>query len=170
MPRTVDDGALCRYVLESEWFRQAMTIMAYAAIPPEVDLSPVLEAILAAGKTLIMPRCEADGMMTARRIDDLGQLTSGTYGIPEPNSDAPVVSAAEIDLILVPGMAFDASGRRLGRGKGYYDRFLQGKEILKIGVAFSCQQAEKLTAKATDVKMDRIITENGILKCKGVYL
>ena len=102
MPRTVDDGALCRYVLESEWFRQAKTIMAYAAIPPEVDLSPVLEAILAAGKTLIMPRCEADGMMTARRIDDLGQLTSGAYGIPEPNSDAPVVPAAEIDLILVP--------------------------------------------------------------------
>ena len=59
---------------------------------------------------------------------------------------------------------------RVGFGKGYYDRFLQGKEILKIGVTFSCQQAEKLTAKATDVKMDRIITENGILKCKGVYL
>lgn len=164
LPRTVDDGALCRYVLESEWFRQAMTIMAYTAIPPEVDLSPVLEAILAAGKTLIMPRCEADGMMTARRIDDLGQLTSGTYGIPEPNSDAPVVSAAEIDLILVPGMAFDASGRRLGRGKGYYDRFLSDFHGKTMGICG--QLMEEIPVEQHDITMDAVAVDRGIIFCR----
>ena len=163
MPRTVDDAALCRYVLESEWFRQAKTVMAYAAIPPEVDLTPVLEAILTAGKTLILPRCEADGMMTARRIDDLGQLISGAYGIPEPNPDAPVVSSAEIDLILVPGMAFDAFGRRLGRGKGYYDRFLENFHGRTIGICG--QLMESVPVEQHDITMDAVAVDHGIIFC-----
>lgn len=163
LPRKVDDGALCRYVLESEWFLQADTVMAYAAIPPEVDLSLVLEAILAAGKTLVLPRCEEDGIMTARRIDDLGQLVSGAYGIPEPTPDAPVISAKEIVLILVPGLAFDAAGRRLGRGKGYYDRFLADFCGKTMGICGQLMQ--EIPVEPHDITMDAIATDHGIIFC-----
>ena len=164
LPRTADDGALCRYVLESEWFRQANVIMAYAAIPPEVNLSPVLEAILAAGKTLVLPRCEADGIMTARRIDDFSQLISGAYGIREPKPDAPVVPAAEIDLILVPGLAFDRTGRRLGRGKGYYDRFLANFHGKTMGICG--QLMPEVPMEQHDITMDAVATEHGIIICR----
>ncbi len=163
LPRKVDDGALCRYVLKSEWFLQADTVMAYAAIPPEVDLSPVLEAILATGKTLVLPRCEEDGIMTARRIDDLGQLVSGAYGIPEPTSDAPVILAKEIALILVPGLAFDAAGRRLGRGKGYYDRFLADFCGKNMGICGQLMQ--EIPVEPHDITMDAIATDHGIIFC-----
>ena len=151
-------------MLESEWFRQAKTVMAYAAIPPEVKLAPVLEAILAAGKTLILPRCEADGIMTARRIDDLRQLISGAYGIPEPKPDAPVVSAAEIDLVLVPGLAFDRTGRRLGRGKGYYDRFLADFRGKTMGICG--QLMPEIPVEQHDITMDAVATEHGIIICR----
>ncbi len=164
MPRTVDDAALCRHVLESEWFRQAKTIMAYAAISTEVDLSPVLKATLADGKTLILPRCEAGGIMTARRIDDFSQLTTGTYGIPEPNPDAPMVPAAEIDLILVPGMAFDALGRRLGRGKGYYDRFLVDFHGKTMGICG--QLMAEVPVEQHDITMDAVAVDRGIIFCR----
>jgi 5-formyltetrahydrofolate cyclo-ligase len=164
LPRTVDDGALCRYVLESKWFRQANAIMAYAAIPPEANLSPVLEEILTTGKTLILPRCEKDGIMTARRIDDLRQLISGVYGIPEPKPDAPVVSAAEIDLILVPGLAFDRTGGRLGKGKGYYDRFLSGFHGNTMGICG--QLMPEVPMEQHDITMDAIATDHGIIICR----
>ena len=103
-------------------------------------------------------------MMTARRIDDLGQLTSGAYGIPEPNPDAPVVSAAEIDLILVPGMAFDASGRRLGRGKGYYDRFLSDFHGKTMGICG--QLMEEIPVEQHDITMDAVAADRGIIFCR----
>ena len=164
MPRQADDGALCRYVLESEWFRQANTVMAYAAIPPETDLSLVLEEILAAEKTLVLPRCEQDGSMTARQIDDLRQLISGAYGIPEPKPDAPVVSASEIDLILVPGLAFDRTGRRLGRGKGYYDRFLADFHGKTMGICGQLMPA--VPVEQHDITMDAVATDHGIIICR----
>lgn len=164
MPKQADDGALCRYVLESEWFRQANNVMAYAAIPPETDLSSVLEEILTAGKTLVLPRCEQGGIMTARRIDDLRQLISGAYGIPEPKPDAPVVSASEIDLILVPGLAFDRTGRRLGRGKGYYDRFLADFHGKTMGI---CGQLMPVVpVEQHDITMDAVATDHGIIICR----
>ena len=164
MPRNVDDEALCRHVMESEWFRQADTIMAYAAIPPEAKLQPVLEGILAAGKTLVLPRCEQDGVMTARRIADLRQLISGAYGIPEPKPDAPMVPTAEIDLILVPGLAFDRTGRRLGRGKGYYDRFLANFHGKTMGICG--QLVPEIPVERHDITMDAIAVDRGIIFCR----
>ena len=151
-------------MLESEWFLRADTVMAYAAIPPEVNLSPVLEAILAAGKTLVLPRCEQDGIMTARRIGDLRQLISGAYGILEPKPDAPVVSAAEIDLVLVPGLAFDRTGRRLGRGKGYYDRFLADFRGKAMGICG--QLMPEIPVEQHDITMDAVATDHGIIICR----
>ena len=164
LPKTADDKLLCRWVTESEWFEQAGSIMAYAAIPPEVDLSPVLEKILTAGKTLVLPRCEQDGVMTARRIEDLSQLVPGAFGILEPKPETPVVAAAEIALILVPGLAFDRFGRRLGRGKGYYDRFLAAFHGKTIGICG--QLVQEIPVEQHDITMDAVAVDRGIIFCR----
>lgn len=134
--------------------------MAYCAIPPETDIGPVLEKALLPGKCLLLPRCEKNGGMTARVIRDLSCLRQGAYGIPEPTEDMPVFPVEDIDLILVPGLAFDAAGRRLGRGKGYYDRFLQGFGGKTVGVC-RCLLPQ-VPVEPHDVIMDAVVTADGI--------
>ena len=164
LPHTADDAALCRHVVEWEWFQQAEAVMAYAAIPPEVSLQPVLEAILRQRKTLVLPRCETNGIMTARRIVDLGQLVHGTYGIPEPPETAPEFPVEEISLVLVPGLAFDRTGGRLGRGKGYYDRFLPKTTGKTIGICG--QLVTEVPMEPHDSRMDAIALDSGIMLCR----
>lgn len=134
--------------------------MAYAAIPPEAELKPVLEEILRQGKRLLLPRCDSDGTMTAREIRDLTELQPGAYGILEPDPDAPVVPADEIDLILVPGLAFDRHGRRMGRGKGYYDRFLTGYAGKTMGICTLL--VPEVPVEPLDRTMDAVVTDSGI--------
>lgn len=160
----VDNDRAVELILNHPWFQTAKTIMAYRAIPPEIDLEPVLEQILKQGKTLLLPRCEGDGTMTARRMDDLAELEPGAYGILEPKPDAPCVMPDEIDLILVPGLAFDEKGGRLGRGKGYYDRFLGKTEAKTIGVC-RCL-VPRVPVEVHDKRMDAVVTDKNIMICE----
>lgn len=146
-------------------FRQARCVMAYMAVRGELSLEPVIEAILKGGKTLALPRCEAPGMMTARRVDALSQLVSGAYGLPEPGRECEVVAPEEIDLILVPGTAFDAQGRRLGQGGGYYDRFLSGTRALRVGVCHEFALVGCVPVQAHDLNMHHILTPGGMIAC-----
>lgn len=157
---TVDEKALCSNILSHPWFLASRTVMAYSAIPPEIDLQPVLEAVLAQGKTLLMPRCERDGTMTARVIPELSFLEKGSYGIMEPPEHAELFPAGEIDLVLVPGLAFDPKGRRLGRGKGYYDRFLPDCGGKTMGIC-RCLISE-VPVEKHDIIMDAVVTANAI--------
>ena len=154
-----DGEKLSRRIMEHPWFFGAKTIMAYCATPPEPDITPVLEGILGQGKTLLLPRCEEDGVMTARVIDDLAELKPGAFGILEPPPDSIVFPPEYIDLILVPGLAFDRKCRRLGRGKGYYDRFISGQRTMGI---CSCLLPE-IPVEEHDKPMDAVMTENEIL-------
>lgn len=158
--KTTGDGEkLFRRIMEHPWFFGAKTIMAYCAIAPEPDITPVLEEILAQGKTLLLPRCEEDGIMTARLIDDLAALKPGAFGILEPPPDSAVFPPEDIDLILVPGLAFDRRCCRLGRGKGYYDRFISSQKTMGI---CGCLLPE-IPVEAHDKPMDAVMTENEIL-------
>lgn len=161
---SVQEEQVIEHILAHPWFLEAERIMAYAAIPPEIDLTPVIEAVFRAGKTLILPRCESEGQMTARKISDLQELMSGAYGILEPRQDTKLVPAQEIDLILVPGLAFDQQGRRLGRGKGYYDRFLRETTGKKMGIC-SCLLPE-IPVEEHDIAMDAVATEDRMIICE----
>ena len=163
-PRQVDEVRLCREILASPWFQAAESVMAYAAIPPEADLQGVLAAALDQGKRLLLPRCDADGIMTAREVRSLSELQAGAYGILEPSPEAKVVPAAQIDLILVPGLAFDKRGRRMGRGKGYYDRFLA--EFAGKTMGISTLLVPEVPTESWDRTMDAVVTDNGIYYCE----
>lgn len=160
-----DGEPLCRRILESAWFRQAKVVMAYCAISPEPDLQAVLEAALTQGKVLLLPRCEAGGAMTARRIRALPELETGAYGIREPGPGSEVWSPEKLELILVPGVAFDRRGGRLGRGKGYYDRFLPKTNAVKVGVCFGERLLARLPLEPHDHRMDAVVTEREMILC-----
>ena len=139
-------------------YREARSVMAYMACRGELDLSPVLLDALAQGKTLLLPRCEAPGIMTARRVTDLSQLAAGAYGLMEPAQCCAVFPPEEINLIFVPGTAFDALGGRLGQGGGYYDRFLPLSRALRVGVCPDFALLDAVPVHAHNARMDGIVT------------
>ena len=159
-PRQVSGSAICKLLQNHPWVLEANTILAYSAIPPEPDLTELLEALLHQEKALLLPRCEAGGVMTARVIENLTQLEPGAYGIPAPPETARMVPPGEIDLILAPGMAFDLHGGRLGHGMGYYDRFFTEFHGKVMGICNA--MLPEIPMELHDRRMDAVVTEQKI--------
>jgi 5-formyltetrahydrofolate cyclo-ligase len=141
------------------------TIASYAAIRSEVDLGAFHRAWSAGGGSIVLPRTLDEGTMEFVRFTGAEQMTAGSYGILEPVGDA--VELAAIDAVIVPGLAFDATGGRLGYGAGYYDRFLSrlsnAREVRArfVGVGFDVQLVEVVPMADHDVHLDVIVTESG---------
>ncbi|MBO4639723.1 MAG: 5-formyltetrahydrofolate cyclo-ligase [Treponema sp.] len=160
--------AICKKIMTSPEFQAADEIFAYMALPDEVDLLEVIKQALQDGKKVALPKIisKEDGIMQFFYLDSqkaLAQQTSnGAYGIPEPDENLPAAPDPTLKtLILVPGRAFTKDGDRLGRGKGYYDRFLAKKRLPNItvaGVCFDFQIKKSLPVDDRDVKMDVVYT------------
>jgi 5-formyltetrahydrofolate cyclo-ligase len=141
-----------------EW-KAARSVLFYAPMTGELDVWPLLEDALAGGKKVGLPRYAAEsGTYTACEVRDLEtDLKTGHFGIREPASHCASISL-KLDLILVPGVAFDLHGRRLGRGKGFYDQLLAGLRGVMCGVAFDQQIAREVPVTPRDIRMNRILT------------
>ena len=134
----------------------APTIMLYHALPDEVSTLSLLDAWQ--DKTLLLPRVIDGEQMELRRYTSSDDLQQGAFGIMEPCGEL-FTDYSAIDVAIVPGMAFDAAGHRLGRGKGYYDRFLSlAPSIYKIGICFPFQLVDNVPVTENDVWMDEVIT------------
>lgn len=137
----------------------AHTILLYASLADEVDTHELINTLLRQGKTLLLPVVEDDHTMKICRYTHDTNIAHGVFGIMEPQAEA-FTDYEQINLALVPGMAFDRHGHRLGRGKGYYDRFLsQAKDCYKIGVCFPFQLVDEVPTDEHDVRMDEVITQ-----------
>ena len=137
-------------------FRAARTVAVFAALPDEPATDEVL-ARWASTRRVVLPRVEGDAMrFYACRPD---ALVFGAFGILEPQGERPC-PAGEIDLVVCPGVAFTADGRRLGRGRGYYDRYLGEPAFrgFRVGVCYAHQLVDDLPVEPHDVRMDRVIT------------
>lgn len=133
------------------------TILVYSALPDEVPTQALLDLLVKQGKTVLLPRVISDTDMELRCYTGRHDLQLGAYGILEPTGELFTVYDT-IDVAIVPGMAFDAEGYRLGRGKGYYDRFLTRVPYLyKIGLCFSWQMVDKVPHDKHDIVMDEVI-------------
>lgn len=155
------DSAKLRALLEmQEFWKNAKAILFFAPLPTEVDLWPLLEDSFAAEKIIALPRFDpASQSYVACRLKDLqNEIVSGQFSIREPRENCGVIPPREIDLILVPGIAFDLRGHRLGRGKGFYDRLLAEIRGVKCGIAFDEQIAGEIPVEPHDVRMDFILT------------
>ncbi len=133
----------------------ARTLLLYYPLPDEADVSGLLDMLQ--DKTLLLPRVTGESTMELRVYEGRDCLDTGAYGIMEPCGPV-FTDYGSIDVAVVPGMAFDADGNRLGRGKGYYDRFLAPlPHIYKIGVCFPFQLLDSVPAEPTDIRMDEVV-------------
>ena len=144
-------------------YRRAQVLALYAPIHQEVDTSRVALGALATGKALLYPAV-VGSELKFRRVLRLDQLIPGCYGIPEPVGEAR--DPQEADLIVVPGVAFDQSGRRIGYGKGYYDKALHRMERggRLVGFCYDFQLIEEIVGEPHDVTMDIIVTESRVVR------
>lgn len=141
-------------------FRRARRLALYAALSDELPTGPLAELALREGKVLLWPRLAGEGLEFApARVED---LVRGRYGVPSPPPEAAAVPLGEGDLLLVPGMAFDRHGRRLGRGGGHYDRVLAvAGAALAVGVGYALQQVEEVPVEPHDRRVRAWLSEAG---------
>lgn len=156
---TADSKDICKTAITLTQFINAKTVMLYLASNYEVDTAYLIAYAQKTGKTVCAPRVLNETEMEAAIIDASG-FQKGSFNIWEPKGK----SISKIDIVFVPGVAFDKKGNRLGYGKGYYDRFLMDKESFTVGLAFSCQIADELPADTHDYCLDMILTENEVYK------
>lgn len=148
----------CQHLLDDTRLQKAETVMMYYPLGDEVDITSVIEQFAAEGKTVLLPQVTGDTTMVLRRYTGKQDLQEGAFGIMEPCGDI-FTAYDDIDMAIIPGMAFNEEGNRLGRGKGYYDRFLPllPQDIYIIGVCFPFQLLPNIPTEPHDRKVDTVI-------------
>jgi 5-formyltetrahydrofolate cyclo-ligase len=145
-----------------------MRLVVYAALSDELPLTVVAQQAVAAGKRLLWPRTHEGGRMTFAAADRVESLVPGRYGVPEPSSLVPSEELGTDVLVLVPGVAFDSSGVRLGRGGGFWDRALaEARGALVFGIAYELQCVERVPREPHDRLVAAVLTERGLRRCSG---
>ena len=141
-------------------WQRARSVLFFAPLPEELDVWPLLVEALAAGKTVCLPRFAAEkNLYIACQVENPAtDLKPGQFGIREPVEGCSPIPLKRLDLILVPGVAYDLHGRRLGRGRGFYDRLLAGVRGTTCGVAFDLQIVRELPVEPHDAYVDCILT------------
>ena len=151
-------GQVCRRLKELQPLQQAKVIMGFSSIRNEVNLGPLLQKLQRQGRTILLPRVEGDNLQTVefRPGEDMGR---GSFGIQEPLGEPFAVD--KIDVVIVPGLVFDAGGFRLGYGKGYYDRFLPrlNQKCFKCGVCYEFQVVDNVYPHPGDIPVHWIVTD-----------
>jgi len=150
-------AAACDRVLALDACRRAKTVLCYHSMPGEVDTRALTARLVSDGKTVCLPAVLGSGIMEARRADG---LAPGPLGIPNPVGSP--VAPEEIDLIIVPGLAFDRACRRLGQGGGHYDRYLPRCRAVTVGLAFEWQMVDSLPLEPHDAPLDFVATESAL--------
>jgi 5-formyltetrahydrofolate cyclo-ligase len=146
----------------------AHTILFFAPLPDELDIWPVLELSLALGTNCALPFFDEEKKTYgARLLNTLAtDIVVGKFGVREPAASCAEIPPTKFDLVLVPGMAFDLHGNRLGRGQGFYDRILTETSGIKCGVAYDFQLLETIPTEPHDAKVDFIFTPSRCVKRK----
>lgn len=152
------DYTICTKVIARPEWQKADTVCLYFSQSHEVDTKPLLAAALNAEKIVVFPRIEKD-ILILHQIVSIKDFVRRKYNILEPKKSTPIVDPASVNLFIVPGVAFDREGYRLGHGKGYYDRLLASTDAPKIGLAYACQVIEELPHSSYDVPVTTVVTE-----------
>lgn len=158
--RETGSRAILKQLFRHPRFLASQSVLIYLALETEVETRPILQEAQKRGKKVYAPRLDpVQGQIGLIEMKNFEELRPGPYGILEPPFDAGRLGDPKnLDLAVVPGIGFDRSGGRLGRGKGHFDRFLREcGRAYKIGLAFECQIVEKVPRAAHDVVLDEIL-------------
>ena len=147
-------------------YKKAGVIHTYISLPDEPDTRAIIENCWSSGKIVTVPLVLTNTYdLFHSEIKSFDDLISGMYGIQEPSPESRIIMTPDMfDLVIVPGVAFDKKGRRIGLGKGYYDRFLELTSAFRLALAFDCQLLENVPSELHDIPMDAILSESGILE------
>ncbi|HLD72457.1 MAG TPA: 5-formyltetrahydrofolate cyclo-ligase [Candidatus Nanoarchaeia archaeon] len=160
---------IIKNVLRFKPFTNSAKTLYYHPRGKEADLMELMNLSLKENKPIFLPKTySADTSMKIHQIKDFNsELELGAYGIKEPKPIYPEFPRQKLNLIFIPGVAFDLAGNRLGMGRGYYDRFLKDISAIKAGIAYEFQIVDRLDAQRHDIPMDFIITEKRIIEIKN---
>lgn len=154
------------FFLNSEIYKSARVIMLYMPLGNEADTSEIIKRAFEDGKSLVLPVTnEETGKITPVAFEENTFLEKGGFSVAEPKNSVEI-KKSEIDAVIVPGIAFDKNGARVGFGKGCYDMFLADSRATKVGLCYEFQVFEEIPADLHDVKMDFILTETGLIETK----
>jgi 5-formyltetrahydrofolate cyclo-ligase len=162
--------AIQEHILTDEVWLRASSVALYAAVKQEAQTWRLLEQAWQSNRQVYLPRVEPEtrGVLTFARCMGKDRLVPGVFGIPEPDPHTCPACDFTLEngfpaLLVVPGVAFDRSGHRLGMGGGYYDRFLSSAKTLTIGLAYEFQLLEAIPAEQWDKNVNAVCTEKGLL-------
>ena len=154
-------GAIAERLLHQKEYQSAKSVLLYFSIGSEVDTCRIIRDALKT-KKVFLPFVE-NGEMGYAQIKSLEEMEPGQYGIMEPVDKTP--SHEELSLVVVPGIAFDETGHRVGYGGGYYDKFLPTTNAFTIGLAYEAQVVEDIPAEGHDCPVKKIVTEKRVISC-----
>lgn len=171
--RELRSRSLCSKLADLPGWSAAKTVMVYLAMPEEVDLAAAIEKAVKAGKRICVPRIDWAAKTMSPMVVDWKKMKTEVreHGVSEPVGGA-VAKLEKLDLVLVPGLAFDLKGHRLGRGAGFYDRFLEeykaarGPAAAALGVCFEAQVVGQIPAEEHDQTVDGVVTERRLVLCR----
>lgn len=159
LPKQAMDGArTAEKIVAYPQYKDAKCVFAFISVGKEAPTEDFIRKALADGKRVCVPLCYEGGIMEAKEITSLSDLVPGMYGIPEPGRDAPTVRADLIDFALVPGLSFDSEGGRLGKGAGYYDRFLAETKAFTLGLCPAQNAVDRVPMEPWDIHVDAVLT------------
>ena len=158
-------SAVCDKVLSSREYREASVIFGYLSFRNEIPVDAVLQAALHEGKTVAVPWIVSKTEMKAAVLGSLENLPLDRYGIRTVPEPVTLVEPEEIDLILVPGAGFSLTGCRMGRGAGYYDRFLARAHGFRLGITCEALLREKIPVDMYDRPVEALVTETRFIYC-----
>ena len=161
------DEAICRWVIQSDAYDKAQTIFCYVGTEREIDTMRLIHIMMRDGKSVAVPLCVEKGVMEARRIEGMGDLVSGRYGILAPRLNCQIVRPEELDLVIVPCCTGTPRGERLGYGGGYYDRYLAKVKCPTMLLCRHQLERADIPLEPHDILMDYLVTERGIVSCRS---
>ena len=166
--RRVKNKMVLESMLSLEEFKKAGVIFVFASFRTEVDTSEMIKSSLSSGKRVLLPKVDKDRHeLLLYEIRNLGELTPGYMGIPEPPVSEQQMNINDADIVIIPGAGFDASGNRIGYGGGYYDRLLSGlqKQTLIIAPAYEEQIEDCIPSEPHDIRVQMIVTDRRVIRC-----
>ena len=158
------NAGITRNIFSIKEFQNAGTVLFFYCIGGEPDTREMMLRAFELKKIVVLPKTYPKGVMVARIIRRFEELMPSRFGIPEPTESAPVIRPDELDFIVVPATALDREGYRLGRGAGYYDRYLSSTSAFTCGVVRENMLVPRVPREKHDIRMSCVVTENEILR------
>lgn len=167
--KMIHDESVFKSLLDSGLLENKSQILCYVSVRSEAGTEMIIRHCLDSGIRVGVPKCGKSGKMDFYYINDPSELTCSYYGIPEPQENSEnLVTDFTDTLCIVPGLAFDRNGRRMGYGGGFYDRFLSGHSGIKTaGICYHSLLSEAVPSESHDISVDYILTEKGIIEVNG---